>query len=200
MTWRTTRCWSRFKRPAAYSSLLLVTLLLVPASRLVETVAAQTSAPVPSRFFETYGDWMARCALHETEDGQQVRRCSMEQRLSWHDEKSGKTQQLLTVTLAPHQASGAEITILTPFGLLLDRGIVLQIDEGKSYSLPFQTCLPEGCLARGLLDEAILGQLRAGRILATKMVESTGAQVVRVEVSLKGFTASYARLQEAVAQ
>lgn len=196
-----------FKRPVSYAGLLAAALLLLPAGLPLTpdllgpgTAAAQTAAAAPGRFSETYGDWMAHCALRETEDGHQVRQCAMEQRLSWHDEKSGKPQQLLTVTLAPRQASGAEITILTPLGLLLNRGIVLQVDEGKSYSLSFQTCLPAGCLARGLLDEALLGQLRTGQVLATRMVESSREQVVRVEVSLDGFTDSYARLQEAVAQ
>lgn len=196
---------SQFKRPASYAGLLAAALLLMPAGlpltpdfRRVGTAAAQTA--VPGRFSETYGDWIAHCALRDTEDGQQLRQCAMEQRLSWHDENSGQTRQLLTVALTPRQASGAELTILTPFGLLLDRGIVLQVDEGKSYSLPFQTCLPAGCLARGLLDEAILGQLRTGQVLATRMVQSDGEQVVRVEVSLKGFTDSYARLQQAVSQ
>jgi invasion protein IalB len=209
---------STFKRPVLRAGLLVLVLsiaygsdrgaedspkgLSVPNFHLVGTAVAQSGghAPVPSTFSETYGDWIARCVMRETADGQNIRQCSMEQQLTWHDEESRQTQSLLTVTLTPPQANGAAITILTPFGLLLDRGIELQIDTDQGFRLPFRTCLSVGCLAQGQLAEEILGQLRAGELLTARMVESTGKQLFQIQISLKGFTAASVRLEEAVAQ
>ncbi len=207
-----------FKRPVSCAGLLVLLLSLaygsdrgaedspkglsVPNFHLVGTAVAQSGgqASAPGIFSETHGDWIARCALRETADGQNIRECSMEQRLTWHNEESGQTQSLLTVTLTPPQANGAAITILTPFGLLLDRGIELQIDTGKGFRLPFRTCLSVGCLAQGQLAGEILSQLRAGEILTARMAESTGTQLFQVQISLKGFAAASARLKEAVAR
>ena len=151
-------------------------------------------------FSETHGDWLVECTMRETTAGQQSRQCGMEQRLALHDEESGQTRQLLTVTLTLPQPDGAAMSVLTPLGLLLDRGVELEIDTGTGFRLPFRTCLSVGCLAQGQLTGEVLDQLGGGKILTARMVESTGKQLLQVQVSLEGFAAASARLQEAVAQ
>ena len=206
--------WSSgFRRPVLPAALLVLVLSLAPGSNrgadpervsvpsvhLVGIAAAQSGEP-PGTFSETHGDWLVECTARETTDGQQSRQCGMEQRLALHDEESGQTRQLLTVTLTWPQPDGAAMSVLTPLGLLLDRGVELEIDTGTGFRLPFRTCLSVGCLAQGQLAGEILDQLGAGKILTARMIESTGKQLLQVQVSLEGFAAASARLQEAVAQ
>ena len=206
-------CSSGFRWPVLPAALLVLLLTLapgndrdadpkrvsVPSVHLVGIAAAQ-SGEHPGIFSETHGDWIVECTTRDTTDGQHGRQCTMEQRLSLHDEESGQTRQLLTVTLTSSQPDGVAMSVLTPFGLLLDRGVELEITAGKGFRLPFQTCLSVGCLAQGQLAGEILDQLGTGKILTARMVESTGRQLLQVQISLRGFAAASARLQEAVAQ
>ena len=208
------RCSSSRKRFVLQTALLVLLLSLasgrdkdadpegvsVPSFHLIGIAAAQSGEQPPGTFSETHGDWIVECTARETADGPPGRQCTMEQRLALHDEESGQTRQLLAVTLTLPQVDGAAMTVLTPLGLLLDRGVELEIDTGRGFRLPFRTCLSVGCLAQGQLTGEVLDQLGGGKILTARMVESTGKQLLQVQVSLEGFAAASARLQEAVAQ
>lgn len=186
---------------AAFAALLLGAAL--PGAGL----AAPAAEPIS--FSETYSDWRVNCGVAEQGAGDAAakkakkkppaRSCILQQRIDWKDENTGRQHRLLIVTLGPPAADGEmALTMLTPFGLLLDRGVRLRVDKGKSFALRFRTCLAQGCVVRGRLDGKKTRQLRKGKILNVETVEAAGETVFRVPVSLKGFTAAYRRLRAAV--
>ena len=165
-------------------------------------------AAEPRTFSETYADWQVNCGVVEQGAGDAAakeakkppaRSCILQQRIDWKDKNTGRQHRLLIVTLGPPAADGEmTLTMLTPFGLLLDRGVRLRVDKGKSFALRFRTCLAQGCVVRGRLDGKKALLLRKGNVLNVETVEAAGETIFRVPVSLKGFTAAYRRLKAAV--
>ncbi len=155
---------------------------------------AQVSGP--SAFSETYNNWTVRCAVEERE-GESVRQCVMEQRFIWQDPQSGQRQPLLTVTLVPlaSPGKGFEAVVVTPFGLKLKSGLRLRADEAPSTLLAFDSCFPNGCVARGALSQIMIESFRAGVVLHVEAEPAAGGgEPFRLEGSLKGFTNAIDRL------
>ena len=150
-------------------------------------------AQAPSAFTETYSDWTVRCAVEETGDGGSLQRCSMDQRFVTRDEAAGGERLVLAVVLAVANG-GVEATVLAPFGLLLEPGLRLRADDGQPVTLAFETCYPDGCIARGALDEAALAAFRAGDALHVE-ADAQGDNGFRLEGSLRGFSAAIDRLR-----
>jgi invasion protein IalB len=73
-----------------------------------------------------------------------------------------------------------------PFGLMLDAGAALQIDDAvRPGTLRFSTCLPVGCLVPLDLDAEMIAALREGTVLKVT-VQSVDANEATLSVSLKG--------------
>jgi len=109
--------------------------------------AASTLPGGASSLQETYDDWQVVC-------GQQggVKRCAMVQQQISKENR----QRVLDIELWPagDKLQGA---LMLPFGLALDQGVTLQVDDAApGQPLHFRTCLPGGCVvplsfdARGL--------------------------------------------------
>lgn len=85
-------------------------------------------------------------------------------------------------------------SLVLPFGLQLDAGATLQIDDGQPLQpLRFSTCLPAGCVVPLSLDEGTVAALRAGSALKIK-VKSADQKDVVLPVSLKGLAPALDRL------
>ena len=192
---------SRIGRRAIAAAIAAVLLGAIPAGR-AEAAAA------PKSFSETYGTWRVSCGVLEAnakDDAPKkkaakkppARSCVLQQRIDWKDKSTGRHHRLLIVTLGAPVGDKMPLTLLTPFGLLLDRGVRLRVDKGKAFALRFRTCLAHGCVVRGQVDARRARLMRKGRILNVDTVEATGETLFRVPVSLKGFTAAYRRLIEA---
>lgn len=173
-------------------------LLLMAAALLAASGAQAAQTRKPNAFSETYGDWRVNCGGVPEKNPLQ---CAMEQQLHVRDDKTGRSHRLMIVTLAPPKKDGAaEISALTPFGLLLASGAKLRIDEGEPFGpLPFWTCLRRGCVIRGPLDAAKMALLRKGKKLRLEMITTT-QKPFGVDISLKGFTDAFTRLKNAAAR
>ena len=117
----------------------------------------------------------------------------MDQRFVTRDETAGGERLVLAVVLAVANG-GVEATVLAPFGLLLEPGLRLRADDGQPVTLAFETCYPDGCIARGALDEATLAAFRAGDALHVE-ADAQGDNGFRLEGSLRGFSAAIDRLR-----
>jgi invasion protein IalB len=133
---------------------------------------------------ETYEDWLVVCVAAPA-----GKACAMQQEL-----KSQQTgQRVLAVELQP-SASGATGTLVLPFGVALDNGATVQVDDGAPGArLRFRTCLPAGCIVPVNFDAQMLAQLRKGASMMIKAQPDGGGNEMQVPVSLKGFGAALDR-------
>lgn len=150
---------------------------------------AQTASETPSSLTETYGDWVVRCVSPEAAEGQPApaRVCEMTQELQ---QQTGR--RVLAASLQKAE-SGARLTVIAPFGLLLSEGVKLSVGETQVAALGFTTCLPAGCVAVSDLDVTAVDTLAAGDQALVEMTD-TNTQPVKLNLSLKGFTAAWNKL------
>ena len=135
---------------------------------------------------ETFGDWQVICAQAQT-----GRRCGMAQN---QVQKNG--QRVLAVEFRAQSETGIEGIAALPFGLDLESGASLRIDDGAAAQpLRFKTCLPAGCIVPLNLDPATITALRAGTLLKIG-TQADGGQEQIFSVSLKGFSAALDRINE----
>jgi len=149
-------------------------------------LAAQTAAELPggaNSLQETYENWTVACSLQGG-----AKRCSLSQQEL--DQQS--RQRVLAIELAP-LADKAEGTLVLPFGLLIDRGVTLRVDDSAALPvLRFRTCVPVGCLVTLSFDGKFVAELRKGVALKIGAV-ADGGKDAAFSISLKGFPAALDR-------
>ena len=158
--------------------------------------AAQPAAATPAAQFpngsssvnETYGGWIINCRLV---DGQ--KKCL----LILAQGNSQTRQRIFEIDLQPPRDGKIEGTILMPFGLKLDSGALLTLDE-KDFGpgLRFSTCVPEGCMLPVLWQTAAVDALKKAKALTVASLNLDNGEVVAFNVSLDGFAAAIARIEE----
>lgn len=140
---------------------------------------------------ETHGDWTLRCM--KTDSGKDP--CELYQLL-----KDSKDSPVAEVSVIPMTGNvDAVVTFIAPLETDLPAGLGLQIDDGKDARYPFMLCAPVGCISRIGLSETELAPLKRGKT-ATVSVLPFGVpkeEMVKLSLSLKGFTAGMTALVEA---
>ncbi|WP_234716862.1 invasion associated locus B family protein [Ensifer adhaerens] len=145
---------------------------------------APKDGPAPSSLAETYDDWSVACS---TTDGS--RRCVLSQR---QVHQSG--QRVLTLELEPADGTGVQGKLALPFGLYLDKGVSLGVDDATgSKPSRFRTCMPVGCIAALTFTEETIKLLRGGNVLKLVAFASDTEKEVSFSISLKGFGAALDR-------
>lgn len=164
------------------------------ASVLATGLAAPLNAQ-PDQLSETYRDWAVSCRTVAAEDGNGPQRfCEMRQEL--RQQEGG--QRVLSITLRRDQTGNdAVITLVVPFGLDVRDDTIISVGDHMLPAVPFETCLPRGCIAGSRLAEPEIELLRRGEnaLIALPMLSEA---TLDVTVSLMGFTAAWARLGELV--
>jgi invasion protein IalB len=140
---------------------------------------------------ETFNDWQVVCAVQGA-----TKRCAAKQ-----EQISQQNKQLvLAVELIPVATEDkVDGVALLPFGLALDSGVTLQVDESPAATpRRFRTCVPGGCVLPLSFDAHTLAQLRAGSVLKAK-VAIDGGQDATLSISLKGLSAALDRTAALIA-
>lgn len=146
---------------------------------------------------ETYGDWTVNCQHRDgaQNGGEQppVSMCQMSQQL-----RSSETGQLALafVVTAPQTSQNSDAVIITPFGLKLSAGILVEVDGIGLLKAPFRTCLPSGCTVSLSLNEPQFMSLSNGQKATIVMSALNSDKPLRMDVSLNGFQAAHKRLDE----
>ncbi|SFT80392.1 invasion associated locus B family protein [Mesorhizobium sp. DCY119] len=164
----------------------------IPAGQGEVLLAQNATAPaVPSNLpggasslQETYEDWQVACMQRG-----EGKFCSMSQQQA---QQNG--QRILAIEINKIDTGKSEGILALPFGLALDSGVTVQVDEkpaGKP--LRFRTCIPAGCLVPVSFDAAMVTALRGGTALKLAAVASENGQPVNFSISLKGFGAALDR-------
>lgn len=179
-----------------------VALTLLALAMVMPSIAARaqnrSSAPTASQpttpqlpngassINEIYGDWTVDCRIA---DGQ--KRC----RLSQAQGNNQTGERVFAIELRPPVDGKTEGTILMPFGLNLDVGAILKLDDkdlGKG--LRFSTCVPQGCLLPVSLPTVATDAMRKGTKLTAASLNLSSGEAVTFNVSLNGFGSALDRL------
>lgn len=171
--------------------LLLFTGILAGALGAGSALSAQTAAQLPNgatSINETFGDWIVDCRINEG-----VKQCILLQ-----SQGNAQTRQrTFEIQLHAPKDGKTEGTVLMPFGLKLDSGAVLTLDDKDlGQPLRFSTCMPQGCLMPVSFPAATLESLKKGKVLQIAALSNSTGEVVPFKVSLEGFATGNARVIE----
>lgn len=166
-----------------------------PAANAAPAAAPKADAPkgdatLPggaSSLRESFDDWTVNCALP---NGRRV--CVLSQ--VQVDQQS--KQRALAIEVGSVDAKGLGGIMALPFGLALAPGVTVQIDDGAPLpALPFQVCLPAGCIVQFRFEGDTLAKLKTGKQVKINAKAFEGGQAIVLTVSLNGFATGLTRLQ-----
>jgi invasion protein IalB len=177
----------RQDRPAAAQPAAPAAAPAAPTTPAQQPAAARP-ATVPQPVPETFEKWTLRCF----QDAKGAQACRIETVVL---EASNRPQLAITVRPPVDASTPPVATVTPPWGVLLARGIDMQVDGQQAMRIPVRTCLPTGCLADFSLIDAINGQWQKGAILKLTMAAANG-QSLSIDVPLAGYPKAYARLLE----
>ncbi|MEN5083308.1 invasion associated locus B family protein [Bosea sp. TWI1241] len=162
-----------------------------PAPRTAQAVAQPESAAsgLPNgatAINEVFGDWTVDCRMA---DGK--RSCSLSQAQG----DSRTNQRVFAIELRTPREDRAEGTILMPFGVKLENGAVLKLDDKDlGQGLRFSTCVPAGCLLPISFPKVATDAMKAGKTLTAAALNLSSGEVVSFNIALNGFGAALDRL------
>lgn len=166
-------------------------LLTVVLAALALPALAQQAITLPggaSALTETHGDWTVRCQVRQPEG-----RVSCLVQQEQVDNQS--RQRLMAMEVVPN-GDGILGTLILPFGLNLDNGVTLSVDDGQPLpNLRFRTCLPQGCMVSLSFAADMTAAMRSGGALKVAAIADGGAPTP-FSVSLAGFASALSRAQE----
>ncbi len=172
-------------------------------------VLAQSPSEVqPDALTEVFRDWVVRCVPGQDaaaglpadaastpqaeEAAGNTRFCEMSQELRQRD----TNQRVMTLALQKGEAGeSAALVMILPFGLNLADGVTIAVDGTDVQVLPFDTCLPAGCLVEAQLDPQQVADLITGQAAVIKLTARDGTPF-DITASLAGFTAAWGRLNQ----
>ena len=99
------------------------------------------------------------------------------------------------ISVIPYKGEAAAIlNFVAPLETDLGAGLGLQVDSAKAAKYPFMVCAPIGCISRIGISQAELDGLKRGSQATVNLVpfgSEAEKDAVRVNMSLKGFTAGF---------
>ncbi len=177
-------------KPAAKPAQPIAQAPAAPAAPSVSQPAAK-AATLPngaSAINETYGDWTVDCRIANDQ-----RLCVLLQ--SQGNSQTG--QRVFAIELRAPKDGRAEGTILLPFGMKLESGAVLRLDDKDlGQGLRFSTCLAQGCLLPISFPTVATDAMKAGKALTVAALNLSSNEPVSFNVSLGGFGAALDRIAQ----
>jgi invasion protein IalB len=134
-----------------------------------------------------HGDWQVRC---DTPPGAQSEQCALIQSVTAEDRAN---VGITVILLKTADQKSRLMRVVAPLGVLIPSGLGLKIDNQDVGRAGFVRCLPNGCVAEVILDEKLIGQLRAGQT-ATFIIFQTPEEGIGFPMALKGFGEGFDKL------
>jgi invasion protein IalB len=176
--------YAQAAKPAAPAASAAAAPGTAPAAPAAGAPAQPGQTPASEVQKETFGDWLVVCLAQPT-----GKRCTLIQ-----EQAAPQTRQRMLAMEVALNGDKLEGLLLLPFGLLLERGVVMQLDDQPAQpALRFRTCLPAGCVVPINFDAKTLATLRAGKNLKLKVALDSG-QEPNLVISLNGFGQAVDRL------
>ena len=135
----------------------------------------------------THGEWQMRC---ETPPGASSEQCALVQNIAAEDRPN---ISLLVVVLKTADHQSKLLRVVAPLGVLLPAGLGLKIDQTDVGRAGFVRCLNTGCIAEVIMDDALIGRLKAGKT-ATFIVFQSPEEGIGIPVTLDGFSKGFEAL------
>ena len=162
-------------------AVLLLGLVLMTVT--VITAPAMAQGVVKAQ----YGDWQMSC---DTPPGASFEQCAIIQNVTAEDQPN---VGLSVIVLKTADQQARLLRVLAPLGVLLPNGLGLNIDGTDMGRVAFVRCLPNGCVAEVVMDDALLKQLSEGKT-AIFVVFKTPEEGIGIPVSLNGFADGFKQL------
>jgi invasion protein IalB len=134
-----------------------------------------------------HGDWQIRC---ETPPGAQGEQCALFQAVVAEDRPN---VGITVLVLKTADQKSRLMRVRAPLPVLLPAGLGLKIDQVDVGRAGFMRCLPNGCYAEVVMDDALISKLRTGQT-ATFFIFMTPEEGIGFPMSLKGFGEGYDKL------
>ena len=104
-----------------------------------------------------YGDWQMSC---DTPPGASFEQCAIIQNVTAEDQPN---VGLSVIVLKTADQQARLLRVLAPLGVLLPNGLGLNIDGTDMGRVAFVRCLPNGCVAEVVMDDALIDTLSDGQ-------------------------------------
>jgi invasion protein IalB len=134
-----------------------------------------------------HGDWQIRC---ETPPGAQNEQCALFQSVVAEDRAN---VGITVLVLKTADQKSRLMRVQAPLGVLLPAGLGLKVDNQDVGRAGFVRCLPRGCYAEVVMDDALVGKFRTGQT-ATFFIFQTPEEGIGFPLGLKGFGEGYDKL------
>ncbi|WP_425532348.1 invasion associated locus B family protein [Aquabacter sediminis] len=129
---------------------------------------------------QVFNDWQIRC---DTPPGAQGEQCVLLQSVQAEDRPN---VGLTVIVLKTADQKSRLLRVLAPLGVLIPSGLGLKIDDQDVGRAGFVRCLPNGCVAEVVMDDALVNRLRNGK-QATFIIFQTPEEGIGIPLSLNGF-------------
>lgn len=137
----------------------------------------------------TIDDWRVDCPLPVKDMPE--KKCIMSQTAL--EKKSGKLIYRISISFIKDQER-PNIEVLLPLGVRLPDGLIVEIDPGIQFNLPYYSCVAQGCIVRTVLDAKLDDSMRRGYTGRFRLMNFNGKEVV-LPISLTGFRKAMEKLE-----
>ncbi len=134
-----------------------------------------------------HGDWQIRC---ETPPGAQSEQCALFQSVVAEDRAN---VGITVLVLKTADQKSRLMRVQVPLGVLLPAGLGLKVDSTDVGRAGYVRCLPRGCYAEVVMDDALVGKMKTGQT-ATFFIFQTPEEGIGFPMGLKGFGEGYDKL------
>ena len=180
MGFKFSRAAARPSLAGAVSAQRALRALAVGIGALMAVSLAAPAASAQGVVKQSFGDWQIRC---DTPPGSTGEQCVLLQSVQAEDRPN---VGLTVIILKTADQKSRLLRVLAPLGVLIPSGLGLKIDDQDVGRAGFVRCLPNGCVAEVVMDDALVGRLRQGK-QATFIIFQTPEEGIGIPMGLNGF-------------
>ena len=154
------------------------------AVTLLSCAGFSAAATAQGAVRSVHGDWQIRC---DTPPGSQSEQCALIQSVTAEDRPN---VGITVIVLKTSDQKSRLMRVVAPLGVLLPSGLGLKVDDVDIGRAGFVRCLPNGCIAEVVMDDALIKRLREGQV-STFIIFQTPEEGIGFPMGLKGFGEGY---------
>ena len=153
---QTTRAASN-RAKAFFATLLFAAVAAMPAAAEIAPRGQRTASDIK------YGDWRKLCF----KPGGSKTLCRTSITGTY---ETGQTA--VRLDLIEFEGDGAaRLQLFVPVGMYLRVPVKLKVDQGNSYSVPYNWCLANACIAADVANPKLINEMETGKALVLEVVD-----------------------------